>query len=163
MKKSFLLIGAMMAMLLSGCAKLYTDVKSDKYATFQMVTKGESFSWNDNYKVNIYDYTDGCKGMTDLGLVYTSGAGPTDVVKLPVEKPLLFKVVYLENRGANQYIDYTNFVLTPEQNRHYVVEYERKEVDGEMVTSFYVFMQKGNKAFDIPSNRIRDFNNRECF
>jgi len=163
MKKSFMLIATvMMAFMLSGCVKLYKDVQTEQYATLQMVTKGESFWWNDSYTVNIYDYSQGCQNMLELGLVGAQGAGPTDVVKIPVETPLLLKIKYSINKGANLYVDYINVVLNAEDKKHYIVEYKKEEVDGEDSTEYNFYMQSGDKYSEIPGARIRTFNAREC-
>lgn len=164
MKKSILFFGMTMTVLMfTGCMKkAYQDVTSKEYATFQMTTKGKPFYWNDDYTVFIYDYSNGCKNMPELGLIYTYGEGPTDIAKLPVDAPLLFKVRYNTNKGAGQNIDYTNFVLTPENNKHYVVEYSKKENDGRLHTEYNVYIQKGEESIPIPDSKIREFHNREC-
>lgn len=163
MKKSILLMtGMLVVLMLSGCVKFYKDVETDEYATYEMTTKGSPFHWNSGYVVWIYDYSKGCKDMIELGVISAGFGAKTDIKKLPVEIPLLLKVEYSENKGANRYVDYTNFILTPEKSRHYVVEYERKEVNDQVQSEYHVYMQNGDKAVDIPSTRIREFNNRDC-
>lgn len=157
MKKSLLLIGTIvMSFMLSGCVKFYKDVKTEEHATFQMQTKGEGFAFNDSYYVSIYDYSKGCNDMVDLGAVSASSGS----IKLPVEIPLMLKVTFNQNKGRDQYFYTTSFVLTPENRKHYVVEYEKSKKDPE--GEFHVFMKNGEKAMDIPSSRIHDFNVRDC-
>lgn len=159
MKKSLLLIGiVIMSFMLSGCVKLYKDVKTDEHATYQMHTKGEDFSWNDSYYVNIYDYSKGCNDIVELGIISAGFGSETKIAKLPVEVPLYFKVTFIKTIGRNQYFDITSFILTPEKNKNYVVEYERNDGNGK----YYVFMKNGEKAMDIPSSRIKDFSSKDC-
>lgn len=162
MKKISLLLGVLIALSLSGCVKLYKDVKTDEYATYQMSTKGEPVYWNDSYYVNIYDFSKGCNNMVELGLISAGFGSSSDIVKLPVEVPLLFKVTYLMNQGNNQYRETTNFILTPENGKHYIVEYEKKEVDGAVKSDYHVYTKNGGKSTDIPDTRIRDFKSRDC-
>ncbi len=151
-----------MAFMLTGCVKLYKDVKSDEFATYVMKTKGEPFYWNDSYYVNIYDYSKGCNNMVELGLISAGFGSSSESVKLPVDTPLLFKVTYLMNKGNNQYRDNTNFILTPEKGKHYIVEYEKKEVDDAIKSEYHVYTENGGKAMEIPDSRLRDFKSRDC-
>lgn len=162
MKKTSLLLGVVLALSLTGCVKLYKDVKSDEFATYQMNTKGEPFYWNDSYYVTIYDFSNGCNDLDELGLISAGFGSSSDVVKLPIGRPLLFKVTYLMNKGNNQFRDNTNFILTPENGKHYIVEYEKKEVDGDVIGQYYVYMKNGEKVLDIPDSRIQPFKARDC-
>lgn len=158
MKISSLVLGVILAFSLTGCVKLYKNVKTDEHAKYQMLTKGDDFSWNDSYYVNIYDYSKGCSDIVELGLISAGFGSETKVAKIPVEIPLYFKVTFIKNIGRNQYFDITSFVLTPEQGKNYVVEYERNDGKGK----YYVYMKNGDKVMDIPSSRIKDFSIKDC-
>jgi len=162
MKKISLLLGVIVALSLTGCVKLYKDVKSDEFATYQMQTKGAPFYWNDSYYVTIYDYSKGCNDMVELGLISAGFGSSTEIAKIPAETPLLFKVTYLMFKGNSEYRENTNFILTPENAKHYIVEYEKEEVDGDVNSQFYVYMKNGENAMDIPDSRIRPFKVRDC-
>ena len=57
-------------------------------------------------------------------------------------------------------------MLTPEKNRHYIVEYMRKDISFfETMSDFDIYMQDGDKKMDIPASRIRELTQEEaaCF
>ncbi len=164
MKKTIWIFGPMMLLLFSGCANRYPDVDGDKYATLQVVTKGSDFSyWDQGLKVAIEDYTKGCKDMENLGAMAVAGGDTSDIVKIPANKPLLFRISYNANSGPNLNIDELDFVLIPHRGTHYVVEYERKEVDGKSEGQYSVFIKEGKKRYRIPEKSIRAWAPRECY
>lgn len=154
-------IAAVMALMLGGCAQ-YQNVTTQEYATIQMVTEGEPFYWNDAGTFKVYDYAGGCMNMKDLGALGIQGWGETDPARIAVDKPLLFRVHYYTNHGANQDIDSTDFILIPENKKHYIIAYERQEVNDEIVNGFSVYMKEGDKRYRIPESRIKQFNSRDC-
>lgn len=163
MKKTIWIFGAMMLLLLSGCANRYPDVDGNKYATFQVVTKGSEFSyWDQGLKVVIEDYSKGCKDMENLGALAVAGGDTSDIVKIPLHKALLFRISYLNN-GPSLSTDELDFVLVPKRGMHYVVEYERNKVDGKADGEYSVFIQEGKKRYQIPAKNIRLWAPRECF
>jgi hypothetical protein len=158
MRKSLLFFASvLMTVMMSGCAKYYSEVTTEEYATLELLPKSETLFFADAYYAHIYDYSKGCDGIENLGTVYTDSDTPKSV-KIPVGTPLMIRVNYQVNQSHN----YLEFVLTPEKHRHYVVEYVREEVDGKLKRDFSVYMLKGNAPVEIPSESIRAFNSREC-
>lgn len=166
MKKSLLFfVTVFIALLLSGCGiKPYVDVTSKDYATLQLVPKSETLIFADDYYAIIEDFSKGCKDSVMLGMVMTDSDTPSRIVKLPVKKPLLITTKYVVTSGNSTFTDYTQFVLTPEKNRDYIVEYVKTDVDFFQTTSdFHTYMKKGKEILDIPSSSIRSFSHaREC-
>lgn len=168
MKKSTLFLGAVLALLLTGCgAKPYVDVKSDDYATLQLVPNSKTLMMTDEYGAHIFDYTKGCDFDQDndyLGLIETDSDTPSRVVKIPVETPQIIKVYYTDEGLNSSHTIYTMYVLTPEKNKHYVVNYMRKEIDFfNTLSEFDVYVQDGDKKVDVPSSRLREYNyEQEC-
>lgn len=162
MKKS-LFSGLIFMMIFSGCAKMYVDVKSSDYATFQLIPKSKTLVFSDHLTANISDYTNGCADMVELGYVYTDTDTPSEIVKIPVKTPLLLKLKHVPSiSGAVTTIDSTDFILTAQKNKHYIVEFVKKIVNGKERTDFYVYMKNGTKIEDVPDSAIRNFNYREC-
>ncbi len=163
MKISSLVFGVILVLLLTGCgAKPYVDVKSDDYATLQLVPKSETLIMKDEYGAHIFDYTKGCDFDNDrdyLGLIETDSDTPSRIVKIPVETPQIIKVYYTDEGINSSHTIYTMYVLTPEKSKHYVVEYMRKEIDFfNTLSEFDVYTQEGNKTVDVPGSRLREYN-----
>ena len=163
MKLSLLFVGTILALVLSGCgAKPYVDVTSKDYATLQLVPKSKTLIFSDDYYAFIDDMSKGCDGIDPMGMIMTDSDTPSRVVKLPVEKPLRITVDYRIESGNSVYTEYMQFMLVPEKNRHYVVEYMRKDVGlFETMSDFDVYMQEGDKKLDVPSDRIRELTKEE--
>ena len=160
MKQSIVFLGSVViALLLTGCGvKPYVDVTSDEYATLQLIPKSETLIFSDDYYCIIEDYSKGCKDSVMLGLVMTDSDTPSRVVKLPVKKPLLITAKYVVTSGNSTFTDYTQFILTPEKKRDYIVEYVKTDVDFFRTTSdFHTYMKKGGKVLDIPDANIHSF------
>jgi hypothetical protein len=166
MKKSLLLFGsAMIALLLAGCGtRPYVDVESKEYATLQLIPKSETMIFTDDYYAIIEDFSKGCEDRVVLGKVATDSDTPSRVVKIPVEKPLLITAYYRISDLNTDYTEYSRFILTPEKNRHYIVEYMKKEISFfQTISDFDVYMQEGDKKLKISDSRMRAFSREdEC-
>lgn len=169
MKKSLLFIGTIaMVMALTGCgAKPYVDVKSEDYATLQLVPKSETLIIKDDYGAHLFDYSKGCDFDQDddyVGSIITDSDTPSRVVKIPVDMPQIIKVYYTDEGINSSHTIYTMYLLTPEKNKHYVINYMRKEIDFfNTLSEFDVYEQDGDKKLDVPSSRLRAYNyEQEC-
>lgn len=163
MKKVILLLtAALAAFTFTGCFKIYKDVQTPEYATLQLMTKGEPFSWTDVVRANLFDYSKGCSDMVDLGWMGTRSTEPGEIAKIPADIPLLLKISYEENKGRNQYIEYIDVILTPEKKNNYIVEYEKEVIEDKTHTKFNFYTKKGEKMYSIPEERIHEFNSRDC-
>jgi hypothetical protein len=164
LKVSLLFFGLVMSLLLAGCgARPYVDVKSGDYATLQLVPKSETVIFTDDFYVFIDDFSKGCDDIGEMGIVKTDSDTKSRVVKLPVDKPLRLSAYYKIESFNETYKEYTQFMLTPEKNRHYIVEYMRKDISlFETMSDFDVYMQEGDKKMDIPASRIRELTQEEA-
>lgn len=162
MKKNLMIVMSMMALLLAGCGvKPYVDVQSDDYATLQLIYKGDAPG---SFIVYIEDFSNGCKKAVQLGKVVADKNTRTKSVKIPVEVPLWMSVNYVENSFNSSYADTEMFVLTPEKNKHYVVDYMRKEIDFfNSIGDLDVYMIEEGEQKKIPTSRKRAFKSAlEC-
>jgi len=165
MKRSFSFFGIALSLLLTGCGvKPYVDVDVDskEYALLQLEYKGDVSSGR--YITYIRDYSKGCKDTIMLGQVSVDKGASSKVVKIPVEQPLWISVNYVENGLSSSYSDTSIFVLTPEKNKRYVVDYMRKDIDfSHAVSDFDIYMLEGDVKVDISPSRTHTFNEaREC-
>lgn len=166
MKKSVLFFGAIaMALMLTGCGgiKPYVDVKSGDYATLQLIPTTGNQAFPDEYYALINDNSKRCDAVY-LGGVETDSNTPSRTVKIPTEKPIIIKAVYLMESFNSRNTELTTFELIPEKNKHYVVEYLQKDVDMfNTISDFHIYMKEGDKKVEISSERLRDYNHgREC-
>lgn len=161
MKKSLWVFAVIAMVVFNGCAKLYTDVETNDYAELELLPNSKTLLFADMYSAHIRDMSKGCDNMENLGMVYTDSDTPKSV-KIPAGKPLYIRVNYQLLQGNNEYNEYMDFVLTAEKHEHYVVEYDKEEVDGKTETNYSVYMLQGSKAVEIPKKSIHEFNSREC-
>lgn len=170
MKKSLLLVSAIVALFFSGCGlKPYVDVKSANHATLQLVPKSKTLIFVDDYYAHITDLSKGCDYDYDedyLGAIETDSDTPSRIAKIPAEKPLMINARYRVESNNQVYTEYYIFLLTPKKNSHYVVEYVKKNLGlfKGTVSDFYVYEKRGNKEVKIPKSRIkRSFDyDRQC-
>lgn len=169
MKKSLLFFGTIItALLLTGCgARPYVDVKSNDYATLQLIPKSETLILKDDYGAHIYDYSKGCDfdyGEDYMGTVKTDSDTPSRIVKIPVETPQMIKVFYVTDNFDSQHTTLMSVVLIPEKNKHYVIEYVKKEIDFfHELSEFDIYTKEGKEKVDVPRTRVRNFDYKaEC-
>jgi len=164
MMKIKLLIFGVIALLLSGCTKDYVDVKSNNYATVQLVPQSKTLLFSDDYYAFIYDYSKGCQGEEELGILETDSDTPSRIAKIPINKPLRFAVYYRVQSGNSTYKEFTSFILKPQKYANYKIKYEKKDLNlFRSVSDFNVYMKQGNKRMQVPNSRIREFNyEKEC-
>lgn len=154
--------------LLSACgAKPYVDVKSDDSATLQLIPKSKTLLFTDAYYAFVTDFSHGCDYDYDrdyLGIFETNSDTPSRKIKIPSEKPLIIDAKYKVTSGNSVYIEYFSFLLTPQKNKDYVVEYTKKSLGlFKDISDFYVYEKSGDKEIKVPSSRIRNFNfKKEC-
>lgn len=149
MKKNFI-YSLIIGLLFTGCVTHYKDVKNDKHASLKLISKSIDDD-SDYYYAEISDYSKGCQEMTSLGYLVTDTQTSSRMAKVPVDKPLHINVKFtLEPHG-----DIT-FILIPEKNRHYIVEFREKE------KTYHVYSKAGKKVYDVPESRLRMFHVREC-
>jgi len=169
MKRSLLFFGAIItALLLTGCgAKPYVDVKSNEYATLQLIPKSETLFIKDEYGAHLFDYSKGCDFDDDrdyVGSIKTDSDTPSRIVKIPVDTPQIIKVYYEVDNLDSTHTTYTMLLLTPEKNKHYVIEYVRKDIDFfHELREFDIYMQEGKDKIDVPIERVRQYDyEAEC-
>jgi len=166
MKKSLLFSAIVFVLLLTGCgAKPYVDVTTKDYATLQLVPKSETLIFTDDYYAFFYKHTKGCKNDVSLGVLTTDSDTPSRIIKIPVEEPLQVNVNYRIESGNSTYIEYANFILTAEKNRHYVFEYARKDrgLFEKTLSEFDAYIMEDGKMTRIDPSRIRNFDpTKEC-
>ncbi len=150
--------------LFLGCGvKRYEDVKSKNYATLQLVPKSETLIFADDYYAILYDISKGCKEPVTLGIIETDSDTPSRVAKIPVEKPLRIYLAYVVESGNSTYTEYTNYVLKPQKNKHYIFEYAKKEISFFKTLSEYdAYMKEGEQILRIPPERLSDYDEKEC-
>lgn len=157
MKKSLLLLGIVMV-LLTGCggAKPYVnmniEIESDDYATLQLIAFSKTPLFAEDFYADMSDYTKGCNDMIELGKMYTNSDTPSKLAKIPSEKPIFIHAVY-KNNIMNSSVD---FILTPEKNKQYVLEYVR------LNDKYTLYQLEGSEKNNVPGSRIRNFNLSEC-
>ncbi len=165
--KSYLSISAfVLTLLLTGCgAKPYVDVTTKDYATLQLVPKSETLVFTDDYYAFFYKHTKGCKNDVSLGILETDSDTPSRIIKIPVNEPLQVNVNYRIDSGNSTYIEYANFLLTAEKNRHYIFEYARKDLGlfKGTLSEFDAYIMEDGKMIRIDPKRIRNFDpTKEC-
>lgn len=166
MKKHLSFSAMIFAFFLTGCgAKPYVDVTTKDYATLQLVPKSETLIFTDDYYAFFYQHTKGCKNDISLGMLSTDSDTPSRIIKIPVEIPLQINLNYKIESGNSTYIEYSNFLLTPEKNRHYIFEYARKDrgLFERTLSEFDAYIEEDGKMVRIDSSRIRNFDpDKEC-
>ena len=166
MNKYLSFCAVVFALVLTGCgAKPYVDVTSKDYATLQLVPKSETLIFTDDYYAFLYKHTKGCKNDVELGIVTTDSDTPSRIIKIPVNEPLQINLNYRIESGNSTYIEYANFLLSAEKNRHYVFEYTRKDMGlfKETLSEFDAYIMENGKMIRIDPKRIRNFDpTKEC-
>lgn len=143
--------------LISGCfgGKPYVDVQSKEYATLEIVYTGDV---SGSYIVYVQDLSKGCKEAVSLGRIDADNNTHTKTVKIPVEVPLWISANYIERFLTDSYTDTKIFLLTPEENKHYVVSYMRKDLSFlNTISDFDVYTLEGNKKVDVVPSRLHTF------
>lgn len=143
---SLIIIG----LLFTGCVTHYKDVKHKKHANLQLISQSEDDD-SQYYYAEISDYSKGCEDISSLGYLVTDTQTSSRTAKVPVDKPLHINVKYT----MKPYGDIT-FILRPEKDRHYIVEFREKE------KTYHVYSKEGKKVYDVPKSRLRMFHVREC-
>lgn len=166
MKRSLLFLGTItMAMLFTGCGfKQYVDVKSDDYATLQLVSKSETSLFTDEYYAIISTYEQRCKNSIHAGkILETDSDTPSRIVKIAVEKPIKLNVNYKIESFNSMQIERAQYILIPEKNKHYIVEYIRKDIGSQTLSDYNIYEFDGKNKVRIPDSRIRVFDpEKEC-
>lgn len=156
--------------MLSGCfTKSYVDVKTNNYATVQLVPESKTLLFTDDYYAFLYDYKMLRKTSCDfskssLGIIETDSDTPSRVAKVQAERPLLFNVNYKVQSGQSTFTEYSQLVLRPAKHRHYVIVYKKKSVSlFRSVSDFSVYEKRGNRRVAVPRSRLFSFNEtKEC-
>ena len=156
MRRGFIYSIALFSLMLVGCAKPYVETGAADYATLKLVAQADNLMFEDYVTAELHDYSKGCSDMVGLGYVYTKTNEESKAYKIAAETPLMVKVSF------TTVIHTTDFVLKPQKNKNYVVEYLQEDKSGNRVDDFYVYMMDEKGASEIPNERIRNFNYREC-
>ena len=163
MRRGFIYSIALFSLMLVGCAKPYVETNAADYATLKLVAQADNLMFEDYVTAELHDYSKGCSDMVGLGYVYTKTNEESKAYKIAAETPLMVKVSFTPSvSGGTTVIHTTDFVLKPQKNKNYVVEYLQKDKSGNRVDDFYVYMMDEKGASEIPNERIRNFNYREC-
>lgn len=143
--------------------RAYVDVKSKDYATLQLIPDSKMGVFSDTFYTIIQEYSTDCANMKELGYLTTKSDQESKIIKIPAEKLLLLKAGYpgFLAFGSPQIPD-IDFVLKPKKNMHYIVRYVHDSLKRNVPGDFYVYMQDGERTLDIPRDRLRNFNAREC-
>jgi hypothetical protein len=163
MKKIVLAVIA--AFALTGCfTKPYVDVKTNNYATIQLVPESETLLFKDEYYAFLRDYRilrskKECDyDNSNLGIIETDSDTPSRIAKITAEKPILLNVNYTVRSGQSTFTEYTNIWLRPAKHRHYIVVYKKKSINlFRSVSDFAVYEKRGNKRVRVPSSRVATF------
>lgn len=163
MKKIILAVIA--AFALTGCfTKPYVDVKTNNYATIQLVPESETLLFADEYYAFLRDYRilrskKECDyDNSSLGMIETDSDTPSRIAKITAEKPILLNVNYTVHSGNSTFTEYTNIWLRPAKHRHYVVVYKKKSINlFRSVSDFSVYEKRGKKRVRVPSSRVATF------
>ncbi|PHR58082.1 MAG: hypothetical protein COA44_04025 [Arcobacter sp.] len=139
-----------LSFLFTGCVTHYKNVKSKQHASLQLISKSISDD-SDYYYADISDYSKGCQDMVSWGYLVADTQTSSKTVKVPVDKALHINVRYTMKPHGN-----ITFILRPQKNKHYIVEYIEKE------KTYHVYSKEGNKIYDVPKSRLRMFHVREC-
>jgi len=163
MRRKYVYILALVSLMLVGCARPYVETSAADHATLKLVAQADNLIFEDYVTAELHDYSKGCSDMVGLGYVYTKTNEQSKAYKIPAETPLMVKVSFTPSvSGGTTVIHSTDFVLKPQKNKNYVVEYRQEDKNGNRVDDFYVYMIDEKGASEIPNERLRNFNYREC-